>query len=155
MTRSWSSIDLVIDETPDGLVITQGAQSYLARQWTLSETVCNTIDLAIQHGLTCLIRDNHPQPGNRLPDGVEYVGFSAGPSERWVFVLDQFSTSGGGARDLPIQVTFEQHHFEQLWDGGIWMKRERSGGQNIFVKLDELATALNAVGFAPCHIPGT
>lgn len=152
-TREWQEVGLSVKETKDGLVIKQGDEKYLARDWTLCPDVIKTIDRALNAGLRCLIREKHPRPKNRLTKGVEHIGFSTSPDEPWVFVIDEHSTRGK-PRDGVTKVTFEKHLFGLLKDGGMKWEQESGGGRNIFVPFNELERALRACGGADVRPAG-
>lgn len=111
----WDSIGLEIEESEVGLIVNQEGQSYLARNWAHTNLLEQIINLAIQYGLTYLIRHTHPRPSNRLPegiDGVEYIGFSKSPDDRWVFVVDQKSYSTRKGTESKKRVCIHQATFE-------------------------------------------
>lgn len=133
------AVDLVIEEKADYLIVRQGNEVYRATGWQLTDAVMAVIRTALQHGLTCLIRQRHPQVCNRNR-GVKYLGFSRSPEERWVFVLDQYSK----LKRLPgviRQVTFENRFSSVLLhlDG---VQTEMGGGRNLFVPFTEFENAL-------------
>jgi hypothetical protein len=116
----------------------------LARHWVLSKDLRFIIDQAIHAQMTCVIRHKHPQPNNREPRGVEYIGFSRWPAERWVFVLDQFSCKPRNRRGNIHRITFENHYSDVLQNHGVPFVRERGGGRNLFVNFENFEAAVRA-----------
>jgi hypothetical protein len=141
---TWPENDLRLFQHPEGLMVSQGGDSYLARKWRLSTDLVCLVDAALDVGFACAIRHNHPRPHNRLPKGVEYLGFSRVPSERWVFVVDQFSCLGRGPRERILKVTFEQAYRATIERAGIPFEPEPAGGQNLFVPYANAIGAIEA-----------
>jgi len=134
-------------ETEGGLIVKQGAKEYLARKWKLTPQFKETVKMILESGLTCLMRQGSPSPKHlNVEKGVEYVGFSRGPSERWVMVLDQFS--GGPertGRSSVQQLTVEKHYKDVLDKACIPNKLLESGGRNYFVERRYLPDLLKAI----------
>lgn len=140
--KKWPQVDLAIEECDKGLIIKQNNETCLARNWTLSPQIIDVIDSAIQAEFSCLIRYSHPSPNKRWPSGVEYIGFSRVPEERWIFVLDQYSTDSKKFRTHISQITFEKHYQVVLDNAGIQWKPERAGGKNVFIPFSQFHKAL-------------
>lgn len=128
-------------ETEGGLIVKQGAKEYLARKWKLTSEFKETVQMILESGLTCLMRDGTPGPEKlNVETGVQYVGFSRGPSERWVMVLDEYS-----GRPNVTQVTVRKHYESALGKAGIRFESEKGGGKNLFVERRYLPDLLKAI----------
>lgn len=70
--------DLEVEEVEQGLLVQQGGQGYVARNWELSAATEELIQAAIAAGLGCMIRADHPRRNARWPNprGVVYLAFS-------------------------------------------------------------------------------
>lgn len=122
-----------------GLIVEQEGRKYLARGWRLTPEFQATVGLIFDHGLTCVIRTNQPSPKHlNTHRGVDYVGFSRSPEERWVIVLDQYS-----GRPSIDRVTVEKGYRDVLAAAKIPFEWETSGGQNIFVEIQYLRDLLS------------
>jgi hypothetical protein len=141
MFKTWRNVDLRLQQQSDGLSVTQAGESYLARDWYLTDQVVSFVDLCVENGLPCVIRYSHPRRHLRAK-GVQYLAFSRTPAERWVCVLDQYSPKARREADLIDQVTFEKHYRVVLEKGSIPWSWERAGGKNIFVPFDRLQSAI-------------
>lgn len=53
------------EQVPEGLLVSQGGSAYVARDWQLTEAVVSLIDQAIDSGLGCMIREDHPRKNAR------------------------------------------------------------------------------------------
>jgi hypothetical protein len=132
-----------LSETSEGLQVTQGARSYVARNWVFSDRLFRLMSVAFECGLTCLIRNGHPQPG-KPDEGVEYVGFSRTQDAKWVFVVDQFSCRDRKRRNVIEQITVQKRFASALERGKIPFTLERSGGKNLFVDYQYAEAAIRA-----------
>jgi hypothetical protein len=146
--QAWPEHGLKLTECDRGLQVQQDGAAYIARSWKLCDDVVKTVDAALDCGFACVIRHNHPKPNNRDEGGVQYIGFSRSESERWVFVIDQYSCPGTRQRDHVNTVTFEKHYRTTLERAQIPFTEEgargRKGGQNLFVSFDRVADAIHA-----------
>jgi hypothetical protein len=142
--QCWPEHKLKLTECDRGLQVEQDGASYIARSWKLCDDVVKLVDVALDCGFTCVIRHNHPKPNNRDERGVQYIGFSRSASERWAFVIDQYSCPGVRQRDRINTVTFEKHYRTTLERAVIPFRDEPAGGQNLFVPLDRVADAVRA-----------
>lgn len=140
MPRSYlkSEFDLRIEEEPLGLRITQSGRSYLARKWQLTTEVHSVIDLALEHGLTCLWQENHPSG----PES-NHISFSFDRTKSsWVFVI------GAEAKPpLVKRVTFNKRlkeYFKNSGLGWVW-DWETAGGKNILVMPRDLKSILETL----------
>jgi hypothetical protein len=133
----------VLEEVPSaGIMVQQGGHQYLARRWSLTEEVERIIRLLCVRGFSCLIRTS-PRTGLPVHPGgasAEYLGFSRGPEERWVVVLDQFSS-----RPQVTQVTVEKSFHGVLQHLGLSRDWETAGGKNLFLPIRFLEQFLDAL----------
>lgn len=127
-----------------GLWIRQDGAQYVARLWTLSPDVVEVICKAAEYGFSCLIRHSHPRQANQDEKGVEYIGFSRTPNERWVFVLDQFSSPSKPMRDRVTRVVFEKNYEGTLKRAHVRYDYQPSTARNLFVDFDQFVFALQA-----------
>jgi len=106
-----------IEAVSKGLRITQGSESYLAKEFKLTKDVVHFINLCVEKGFPCVIRDNHPKPGNRKK-GVEYIGFSSHRNEprkvQWVCVINKRSPFPKDNNSKLKQVCFEKRYLSVL-----------------------------------------
>ncbi len=131
-------------QVQSGLWIRQGGAKYVARLWTLSPDVVEVISKAAEYGFSCLIRHRQPSPAYRNEKGVQYIGFSRTPNERWVFVLDQFSSPSKPMRDRVTRVVFEKHYELALKKAHVRFEYQPMDARNLFVDFDQLVFALQA-----------
>jgi hypothetical protein len=148
--RHWPEIDLSVRQRPEGLEILQGGRAYIARDWRLAGGVVAVIETALAHGLTCLIRNEHPKENMLLPStkGADYIGFSRKRNGRWVFVLDYYSCLNrkkGTPRTLPFQLTFYITFKADLEKHGIPITAMgAANGRGVLVDVEHLGAAINA-----------
>jgi hypothetical protein len=135
---------ITLKEVPTGLSVSQHGESYIARNWHLDNYLVTLIDASIDAGFSCLIRTNHPRPNNRDSRGVEYLGFSRSPFERWAFVVDQYSCPNKKDRREIAKVTFEKSYRVALDRESIPWEPEPVGGQNLFVDFQHAIAAIHA-----------
>jgi hypothetical protein len=140
----WPEHKLRLTECVGGLQVQQDRAAYIARSWRLCDDLVKLVDVALDFGFTCVIRHNHPKPNNRDERGVHYIGFSRSASERWAFVIDQYSCPGARQRDRINAVTFEKHYRTTLERASIPFTDERAGGQNLFVPFYHVVRAIPA-----------
>lgn len=70
----------------------QQDQAYVARGWRLSDPVVVLIEKAVDCGLVCMIRDDHPRRNSRWPNtrGTVYLAFSPSAGQQWSVAIDTF-----------------------------------------------------------------
>lgn len=63
-----------VEALEKGLLVRQGRHAYVARNWQLSQATEELIETAINSGLCCMIRNDHPRRNARWPNprGVVY-----------------------------------------------------------------------------------
>lgn len=86
-----------IEEIAEGLLVRQGGEAYVARNWRLTAPVIELIERALASGLVWMIRDDHPRRNIRWPNtrGVVYVAFSPTPGGQWSLAIDTFRPASG------------------------------------------------------------
>lgn len=70
--------DIEVEEVDQGVLIRQGGQGYVARNWELAAATEELIQAAIAAGLGCMIRADHPRRNARWPNprGVDNLAFT-------------------------------------------------------------------------------
>lgn len=97
MNHQPYSNGILIDEIEGGLLVQQGGEAYVARNWRLTPSVDQLIRTAIASGLDWMIRSDHPLRKARWPNarGVVYLAFSASPDLQWSVAIDTFRRARG------------------------------------------------------------
>lgn len=135
--------------------VTQGGDFYLAKGWRLGESVVQTIDLALGHGLTAMLQNGHPQASKRgfQGDGAVYMSFARTPAEYWVMAINDKSPSNTKDRSDVGTVLINKTYRHVLEEAGIPHEVETfRNASNIAVALEHADAALIAcVPFAPLH----
>ena len=143
-SRSFTN-GISLGELSDGLLVRQGDEAYVARNWRLSPTVEELIETAIDAGLGCMIRDDHPRRNSRWPNprGVVYVAFSPASTLQWSLAIDTSNPKTGnfgfGA--------FNGKYHEQFLAAGIPFKfegRNKTAG-HLVVQRDLVMPTLQAL----------
>lgn len=125
---AWPDHRLTMAPHPAGLWVGQEIegerQEYLVRGWAMSPSLRRVIDVALAHGLTCLLQNGHPQSSKRglLGDGAVYLSFARRPEEYWVLVVNDRSgkpTPSGGLRTSVDMVLFNHHYRHALEQAGV------------------------------------
>ena len=75
---------------------------------------------------------------------MQYIGFSRTPNERWVFVLDQFSSPSRAKRDRVTRLVFEKNYEGTLKKAQVRYDYQSINARNLFVDFDQLEYALQA-----------
>jgi hypothetical protein len=97
----WESVAMAVrkfeggieaEDFEQGLLIRQGGSSYIARNWRLSSATEELIETAIEAGLGCMIRNDHPRVNARWPNtrGVVYLAFSPDAQKQWSVAIDTY-----------------------------------------------------------------
>lgn len=146
-SMEWSEASLRISEEERGLRVEQCGRSYLAKMWALSPEVLAVVELALENGLSCLMRRGHPSESKLYETGgsVDYLCFSPTPEHHWVFGLDMDSCRGGGARRQPRRVKFSKRYRHILRANDIACLPEWRSPQHLHVDLTDLRRALAVV----------
>lgn len=88
---------ILVEEVEGGLLVRQRGEAYVARNWQLTAPVERLIQTALESGLGCMIREDHPLRKARWPNarGVVYLAFSAAPELQWSVAIDTFRAGRG------------------------------------------------------------
>jgi hypothetical protein len=86
-----------VKDVEHGLLVRQDDEAYVARNWQLSLATEELIGTAVDAGLGCMIRDDHPRRNSRWPNtrGVVYLAFSPTPEVQWSLAIDTFHAGRG------------------------------------------------------------
>lgn len=89
--------EIEVKDFDHGLLVRQGGEAYVARNWQLTSATEELIETAIDAGLGCMIRDDHPRRNSRWPNtrGVVYLAFSQTPTTQWSLAIDTFRAGRG------------------------------------------------------------
>jgi hypothetical protein len=88
---------IVIEEVEGGVLVRQGGEAYIARNWRVTPSVEKLIEAALASGLGYMIRDDHPRRNSRWPNtrGVVYLAFSPKADGQWSLAIDTFRAKSG------------------------------------------------------------
>ena len=145
MKRSWPEQSLVLSDTARGVLVQQDEDAYIAKDWTLSESVLKVVGTALKYGLVCMIQNRHPQPSKREPmgDGAEYLSFSRRITEYWVFGLNENAGSDCRSRSSVERVLFNKNYRHALLQADIPFQVEKfRNASNIEVPIQYLGAAV-------------
>ncbi|SFU18961.1 endonuclease NucS domain-containing protein [Sedimentitalea nanhaiensis] len=147
MLRAYSN-GIKVEEVEGGLLVRQGAEAYVARNWRLTPPVEKLIETAFRSGLECMIRDDHPRQNARWPNprGVVYLAFSPGPGVQWSLAIDTFRA---GKADYGHAVFNGKYH-EQFVAAGIsfvFEGRNKTAGHLVVTREDVIPTLEALSGF--------
>lgn len=138
----WSEADLAISEHEQGLLIQQGGERYIARNWVLTDQVKAFISECIRHGLGCAIRYRHPAPNIRMTKGINWIGFSRTPAERWVAVIDEFCPKVTRPSKVMQRIVINKHYRGIVERAGINYWFQSSNVNNIHVDFADMPAAV-------------
>ncbi|MBI5376409.1 MAG: DUF91 domain-containing protein [Candidatus Schekmanbacteria bacterium] len=157
MKRIWEKYDLTIEQVDRGLLISQGGDAYVAKEWRLTQQVIKIIEIALQNGLVSLIQNGHPQPSKREPmgDGAEYLSFGRVPNELCLMVLNKNSPTNPNSRTDVKKVLFRKHYRHVLKQSDIPFEVEKyRNASNIEVPVDYVEKAIKAcLPYLDIHAP--
>jgi hypothetical protein len=144
-TRSLSN-GIVLAELSHGLLVRQGDESYVARNWRLSPSVEELIETALAAGLGCMIREDHPRRNSRWPNmrGVVYLAFSPDNTGQWSLAIDTANPKTGNFGSG----VFNGKYHEQFVAAGIPFKfegRNKTAG-HLVVQRDLVVPTLRSLG---------
>ncbi|WP_394198549.1 endonuclease NucS domain-containing protein [Litoreibacter albidus] len=133
--------DIEVEEVDQGLLVRQGGQGYVARNWELSAATEELILAAIEAGLGCMIRADHPRQNVRWPNtrGVVYLAFSPDPEKQWSLAVDTYSPKRG---DYGAAV-FNGKYQTQFLGTGIpftFERRNKGAGHLVVARNDVIPT---------------
>ena len=86
-----------LEEVDEGLLVQQGTEAYVARNWRLSQPVIELVKVAIAAGQNWMIRNDHPRRNARWPNrrGVVYLAFSPSEHQQWAMAIDTICPTSG------------------------------------------------------------
>lgn len=132
---------LEVREVDQGLLVRQGGQGYVARNWELSAATEELIQAAIAAGLGCMIRADHPRRNARWPNprGVVYLAFSPDPTKQWSLAIDTYRPK---RQDYGAAV-FNGKYQNQFLSAGIpftFERRNKGSGHLVVTRNDVIPT---------------
>lgn len=88
---------IVLEEVEEGLLVRQGDEAYVARDWCLTAPVIELVETAMAAGLHWMIRTDHPRRNVRWPNrrGVVYLAFSPSEHQQWALAIDTIRPASG------------------------------------------------------------
>ena len=97
MSRREFSNGIVLEEVEEGLLVRQGVEAYVARNWCLSAPVIELVEVAMKARLSWMIRNDHPSRNARWPNrrGVVYLAFSPSEHQQWSMAIDTVRPTSG------------------------------------------------------------
>lgn len=139
---------LEIREVDTGLMVRQGDESYIARNWKFTSAVKDLITAARDAGLGCMIRDDHPRRNARLPNtrGVVYIAFSPSSETQWSLAIDSFRPASG---DFGVAI-FNGKYQAQFLASGIpftFEARNKGAGHLVVARQNVIPTVRALAGF--------
>jgi hypothetical protein len=133
--------DIVLEEVDGGLLVRQGDEAYVARNWVLTEPVIALVEAAMSAGLCWMIRAEHPRRNARWPNkrGVVYLAFSPSQHQQWALAVDTIRLATGDYG----HAVFNGKYHEQFLKLGLpftFEKRNKGSGHLVVARNDVLAT---------------
>ncbi len=147
MNRVWNDISLELSDTDRGLRVRQHDEAYIARGWCLTPSVLAVAEMALSHGLGCMIQNRHPQTSKREPmgDGAVYLSFARKSTEHWVLGLNENAGSDSQNRSTIERALFNKNYRHALVQADIPFQVEKfRNASNIEVPIEFLEKALKA-----------
>lgn len=141
MSKLAFSHGILLEEVQAGLLVQQGSEAYIARNWCLSAPVIELIEVAMAAGLSCMIRSDHPRRNARWPNrrGVVYLAFSPSEYQQWSMAVDTIRPASG---DFGHAVFNGKYHMQFLSAGLPFKfeKRNKSAGHLVVAREHVLPT---------------
>ena len=147
MNRSWPKHSLELVEAEGGLLVKQGHEAYLARDWRLTKSVLEVVETALNRGLVCMIQNRHPQPSKRAPmgDGAIYLSFARSATEYWVLGLNDNAGPDRRSRCDVRRVLFNKNYRSALVQADVPFQHEKfRNASNLEVPVEYVDAAINA-----------
>ncbi len=136
---------IVLEEVDEGLLVQQGEEAYVARNWCLSAPVVELVETAIEAGLSWMIRDEHPRRNARWPNrrGVVYLAFSPSEHQQWSVAIDTIKPTSG---DFGCGVFNGKYH-EQFVARGLpfTFEKRNKGAGHLVVERENVLPILRAL----------
>lgn len=130
-----------LENLPQGLLVRQFDQAYVARRWQLTPAVVHLVETAIESGLGWMIRSDHPRQNSRWPNerGTVYLAFSPTAEQQWSVAIDTFTETRG---DYGFGVFNGKYHeqFRATCIPFTFEGRNRGSGHLVVKRSDILAT---------------
>ena len=139
---------VTIENLDGGILVRQGDEAYVARNWQISAATVELIESAIDSGLGCMIREDHPRRNARWPNtrGVVYLAFSPTPETQWSLAIDTFRPA---RRDYSFAV-FNGKYQEQFGHAGIpfvFEARNKGAGHLVVSRKEVIQTIKKLANF--------
>ncbi len=136
---------ITIEDVEGGLLVRQGDEAYVARNWHLTQPVENLVETAFECGLNCMIRTDHPRKNSRWPNtrGVVYLAFSPTADGQWSLAIDTFREKSGEFG----HAVFNGKYHEQFVAAGLpftFEARNKTAG-HLVVARDYVVPAIRAL----------
>lgn len=147
MNRAWTKYCLELAETDGGLFIRQADEAYLARDWRLTKSVLEVVEIALSRGLACMIQNRHPQPSKRAPmgDGAIYLSFARRSTEYWVLGLNDNAGPDRRSRSDVRRVLFNKLYRSALVQADVPFQLEKfRNASNLEVPVEHVEAAIDA-----------
>lgn len=146
--REHLPFETELEEVEHGLLVRQGCEAYVARNWRCSSEVIDLIEAAQGAGFPCMIREDHPRKNARWPNprGVVYLAFSPTASDQWSMAIDTANPQTGG---YGVAVFNGKYH-EQFQSAGIPFRfeaRNKTAGHLIVARNEVIRTLRRISGF--------
>ena len=146
MSRLELPNEIILEEIEDGLLVQQGAEAYVARNWCLSVPVIELVKVAMEAGLCWMIRNDHPRRNARWPNrrGVVYLAFSPSEHQQWSMAIDTVRPKSG---DFGHGVFNGKYH-EQFLARGLpfTFEKRNKGAGHLVVAREHVLPTLCALG---------
>lgn len=140
VTRAFDG-GIVATDLDDGMLVRQGGEAYVARNWQLAPATIELIRTATSLGLGCMIREDHPRRNARWPNrrGVVYLAFSPDPTGQWSLAIDSFVPRRG---DYGAAVFNGKYHTQFVRAGLAFTfeKRNRASGHLVVAREQVIPT---------------
>jgi hypothetical protein len=138
--------EILLEEIEDGLLVRQGAEAYVARNWCLSLPVVELVTVAMEAGLSWMIRNEHPRRNARWPNrrGVVYLAFSPSEHQQRSMAIDTVRPKSG---DFGHGVFNGKYH-EQFLTRGLpfTFEKRNKGAGHLVVSREHVLPTLRALG---------
>lgn len=145
MSRLEFPNEIILEETENGLLVQQGAEAYVARNWCLSVPVVELVEVAMEAGLHWMIRNDHPRRNARWPNrrGVVYLAFSPSEHQQWSMAIDSIRPKSGNFG----HGVFNGKYREQFVTRGLPFKFEKrnKGAGHLVVAREHVLPILSAL----------
>ena len=135
-----------LEEVEEGLLVQQGTEAYVARNWRLSPPVIELVEVAMAAGLRRMTRNDHPRRNARWPNrrGVVYLAFSPSVHQQWAMAIDTIRPTSG---DFGHGVFNGKYHEEFVTRGlPFTFEKRNKGAGHLVVAREQVLPTLAALG---------